>query len=127
MSASNLSGSVPASDETEDAYKDAAGNNYDCLVGIYCPYAGDGTTAYLDAILSTKAFVVTPSNLSDFQSELVQDFGHSTGRDHAASGTVPPSGANAASTRPKNSPMERTGDTNPSPVPCVVLSFRFHL
>ena len=69
MSESNLSGSVSPSDETEDAYKGAAGNNYDCLVGIYCPDAGDGTTAYLDAILSTKAFVVTPSNLSDFQSD----------------------------------------------------------
>lgn len=41
--------------------------------------------------------------------ELVQDFGHSAGRNYAASGTTPPSGANAASARSKNSPMSSAG------------------
>ena len=41
--------------------------------------------------------------------ELVQDFGHTTGRNHAASGTCPPSGENAASARPRNSRMSSAG------------------
>ena len=41
--------------------------------------------------------------------ELVQDFGHSTGRNHAASGTTSPSRPNASSARAKNSSMSSAG------------------
>jgi hypothetical protein len=41
--------------------------------------------------------------------ELVQDFGHSIGRNHAASGTTSPSCPNASSARTKNSSMSSAG------------------